>query len=84
MQKIESLKDRIRKIGTSAETIKSDDDNAIEKLRAKLDALTKKQDAMKAENAKARKRGQAGTVRSIHPFQQQPEHPLREEAHRAA
>lgn len=57
MQKIESLKDRIRKIGTSAETIKSDDDNAITKLRAKLDALTKKQDAMKAENAKARKEG---------------------------
>lgn len=57
MRKIESLKDRIRKIGTSAETIKSDDDNAIEKLRAKLDALTKKQDAMKAENAKARKEG---------------------------
>lgn len=57
MQKIESLKDRIRKIGTSAETIKSDDDNAIEKLRAKLEALTKKQEAMKAENAKARKEG---------------------------
>lgn len=57
MRKIESLKDRIRKIGTSAETIKSDDDNAIEKLRAKLDALTKKQDAMKDENAKARKEG---------------------------
>lgn len=57
MQKIESLKDRIRKIGTSAETIKSDDDNAIEKLRAKLEALTKKQEAMKAENTKARKEG---------------------------
>ena len=57
MRKIESLKDCIRKIGTSAETIKSDDDNAIEKLRSKLDALTKKQDTMKAENAKARKEG---------------------------
>lgn len=57
MRKIESLKDRIRKIGTSAETIKSDDDNAVDKLRSKLDALTKKQDAMKTENAKARKEG---------------------------
>lgn len=57
MRKIESLKDRIRKIGTSAETIKSDDGNAIEKLRAKLEALSKRQDAMKAENAKARKEG---------------------------
>lgn len=57
MQKIESLKDRIRKIGTSAETIKSDDDNATQKLRAKLESLTKKQEAMKAENSKARKEG---------------------------
>ena len=57
IEKIETLKERIRKIGTSAETIKSDDDNAIEKLRAKLDTLTKRQEAMKAENAKARKEG---------------------------
>lgn len=67
MQKIESLKDRIRKIGTSAETIKSDDDNAIEKLRAKLDALTKKQDAMKAEK-QGPQRGQAGTLSLHTPF----------------
>lgn len=57
IKKIETLKDRIRKIGTSAETIKSDDYNAIEKLRAKLEVLTKRQEAMKAKNAKARKEG---------------------------
>lgn len=56
-QKIDAIKQRIRKIGTSAETIKCDDDNAIEKLRAKIENLTTKQEAMKAANAKARKEG---------------------------
>lgn len=65
MRKIESLKGRIRKIGTSAETIKSDDDDAIEKLRAKLEALTKNQEAMKAENAKARKEGRKAPFASF-------------------
>lgn len=57
LREIESLKERIRKIGTSAETIKSDDESAIEKLRAKAEALANRQEAMKAENAKAREEG---------------------------
>lgn len=57
LEKIKALKDRIRKIGTSSEIIRSDDDAAIDKLRAKIEKLTKRHEAMKTENAKARKEG---------------------------
>ena len=57
LRKIEAMKDRIRKIGTSAETIKSDDENAAEKLRAKIKKMKDNQEAMKAANREARKAG---------------------------
>lgn len=57
LKKIEALKDRIRKIGTSAETIKADDENAADKLRAKIKKMKDNQEAMKAANREARKAG---------------------------
>lgn len=57
LKKVEALKDRIRKIGTSAETIKADDENAAVKLRAKIKKMRDNQEAMKAANREARKSG---------------------------
>ena len=57
--KIEALKDSLRKMGTPSEVIKCGDDDAIEKLTAKVEALTKQQEEMKAANARARKEGKA-------------------------
>lgn len=58
LKKIETMKDRIRKIGTSAETIKADDENAADKLRAKIKRMKDNQEAMKAANREARKAGE--------------------------
>lgn len=57
LEKLEGLKGRIRRMGTTSEVIKSGAGDAIEKLSAKVEALTKKQEDMKAANAQARKDG---------------------------
>lgn len=54
-EKIKYLLTKIRRIGTSADIIKSGDQRAIEKLRAKVEALEKQQATMKAVNAYYRK-----------------------------
>ncbi len=56
-RKIENIKERIKGLGDAPDIIKSGDSDAIEKLRAKADALAKRQEDMKAANAKARKEG---------------------------
>lgn len=56
-RKIENIKERIKRLGDAPDIIKSGDSDAIEKLRAKADALAKRQEDMKAANAKARKEG---------------------------
>lgn len=63
-RKIEGLKERIRAVADSRETIKCGDDDAIEKLRAKAEALAEKQEQMKAANAQARKEGKPAPYRS--------------------
>lgn len=55
--KLKSLLERIEQLGKPSNVIKSDDDDVIEKLRAKIEDLTRKQEAMKAANAKARREG---------------------------
>ncbi len=59
LAKVENLKSIIRKMGTTSEVIKCGDGDAIERLTAKVEALTKKQQEMKAANARARKEGKA-------------------------
>lgn len=59
LEKLEGLKGRIRRMGTPSEVIKSGDDDAIKRLTAKVETLTKKQEEMKAANARARKEGKA-------------------------
>lgn len=56
-KKLDHYRNKIRKIGTSSECIKSSDDNAVEKLQTKIDAMRSKQEAMKKANAEARKNG---------------------------
>ena len=51
-QKIQGLLNKIRSVGTGG--ISSDDPNALEKLRAKLNSLVKHQERMKAVNAAIR------------------------------
>ena len=51
-RRVEKILDQIRSVGTGG--ISSDDPQAVEKLRAKLDALEKDQQTMKAANAAIR------------------------------
>lgn len=54
-EKLNGILAKIRRIGTGADIIKAGDQNAIEKLRAKVEALEKRQETMKAVNAYYRK-----------------------------
>lgn len=56
--KIKRLLEKIRRIGTGADIIKSGDQNAIEKLRLKIELLEERQESMKRINAEARKGGE--------------------------
>ncbi|MEG0791695.1 MAG: hypothetical protein RSG23_08700 [Gordonibacter sp.] len=49
---------KIRRIGTGADIIKSNDQNAAEKLRAKIAQLEANHEVMKKANAEARKNGE--------------------------
>lgn len=57
LEKLTRLKESIVSIGDSGHIIKLNDENAAKKLEEKIERLTKKQEAMKAANAKARKDG---------------------------
>lgn len=54
-EKIKYLLTKIRRIGTGADIIKSGDQNAVQKLLAKVEVLEKQQETMKAVNAYYRK-----------------------------
>lgn len=54
---INSIDDEISKIKHNDNVIRSDDDNAIEKLKEKLDKALEEHDRYKAYNVKARKEG---------------------------
>lgn len=62
---INQLKDKIQNVANSANIIKSDDDNAIDKLTAKIAELTQKQDDMKRANAAARREGKPAPYASF-------------------
>lgn len=57
LRRIEGLRERIRSIGDAPDIIKCGDEDAIEKLNAKIGKLTERQEQMKAANAQARKEG---------------------------
>lgn len=49
---------KIRRIGTGADIIKASDENAVDKLREKIERLEANHEAMKQANVEARKKGE--------------------------
>lgn len=57
-EKIKGLLEKIRRIGNGAHIIKSNDENAADKLRAVIEKMEANHEAMKKANADARRNGQ--------------------------
>lgn len=66
LPRIEAIKGRMRSIGCAAEIIKSADEDAVDKLRAKAQDLRERHEAMKAANAAARKEGEQAPYPAYH------------------
>lgn len=64
-EKLQAMKEGIERLGAEPSVIKVGDDDAIGKLEEKLEGLTRKQEDMKAANAKARKAGKPAPYESF-------------------